>query len=506
MFSRSVIAFVFGALAGLAFEPFGLIPLLWLSFPALFFLLQGAKAPREAFTLGWSFAFGFLIICLHWIAGALFVEIKSFWWAVPLAVLGLPAFFALYYGVAALAARRFGLSRGVDVFFFALTLFLAEMARAHLLTGFPWDLMGYVWADTLPVLQSVSLIGVEGLTLLTIMLACLPALFFVKVSRKTAVAALVVGGLLLVGGAMWGHQRLAQAPQDVEEGVRLRLVQPNLPQSLKWKPEHRFVNFQNLMRLTFETKSEKPPTHIIWPETATSYYLAEEPIMRQRIAEMMPQDGVLLTGVVRRAETENPDAPHYYNSLIAMDDKGTVIAGYDKHHLVPFGEYMPLRAVIPFRVVTALGTDFSAGEGVRTVRAPGLPPFSPLVCYEAIFSGAVAEAQDRPRFLLNVTNDAWYKGTIGPAQHFMITRVRAVEEGMPLVRIANGGVTGVVDSYGRIIAVIDADQEGILDAALPKTAVRTTPVSIFGTAPVWLMFSTVLILLLLSKFFTRMNT
>ncbi len=501
--SRCLWAFGAGLLAAFAFVPFGLIPVLWLSFPALFLLLQGTRRDRQAFAVGWSFAFGHLIVCLHWIAGALFVDIKSFWFVLPLAVAGLPALFALYYGLAAMVARRFGLTRSVDVFFFAFCWFLADMARAHLLTGFPWDILGYVWADFLPALQSASVIGMDGLTLLTLFLALLPALFFVNLSRKRALAACAFGLIVAGGLGLAGQVRLNGAKTFFDPLVRLRLVQPNLDQALKWQPERRLANFQNLMRLSFEADGEKPVTHILWPETATAYYLTEEASIRQRIAQAMPKGSVLLAGVVRRVPDSDAETLRYYNALVAMDDKGTLVAGYDKFHLVPFGEYMPLRSVIPFRVITALGTDFSAGAGVRTLHVPNLPPLSPLICYEAIFSGEVSEKAERPRFLLNATNDAWYKGTIGPAQHFMIVRARAVEEGLPLVRVANGGVTGVVDSYGRITALIGANQEGFLDAALPLAAEQKTVFSKQGARLPFFFSSILLTLFVLIKFYGR---
>lgn len=501
--SRCLWAFGAGLVAAFAFVPFGLIPVLWLAFPALFLLLQGTRRDREAFAVGWSFAFGHLIVGLHWIAGALFVDIKSFWFVLPLAVVGLPAVFALYYGLAAMVVRRFGLTRSVDVFFFAFFWFLAEMARAHLLTGFPWNIMGYVWADTLPALQSASVIGLDGLTFLTLLLVTMPALFLVHLSRKAAWRVCGLGLVVLAGIGGVGQSRLNGVQTSFDPSVRLRLVQPNLDQALKWHPERRLINFQNLMRLSFETPSEKPITHILWPETATAYYLTEEASIRQRIAQAMPKGSVLLTGVVRRVPDSEEETLRYYNALVAMDDKGTLVAGYDKFHLVPFGEYMPLRSVLPFRVITALGTDFSAGEGVRTLHVPNLPSFSPLICYEAIFSGEVAEKAERPRFLLNITNDAWYKGTIGPAQHFMIARARAVEEGLPLVRVANGGETGVVDSYGRITALIGADQEGFLDAALPLAAEQKTVFSKQGARPLVLISSILLTFFSLIKYYGR---
>ena len=473
----SLAAFGFGLLAALAFPPFNLIPVLWLCFPVLLFLLQGATNWRGAFARGWSFSFGLLVICLYWIAASMFVDIKSFWWALPFAIAGLPACFACYYGLASVAAYKWGLKRVDGLFFFALCWYMADIARGHLFTGFPWDITGYVWGDVLSALQITSVIGIEGLTLVTLCLAVLPACFVVCEKKRTAKLLMGVGHALLIGMIGWGQWRLETAITEMVPNVRLRLVQPRTNQAMKWRPEQRLANFQNIMRLTFTAPSEKPITHYIWPETAVAYYLAEEADVRARIAESMGKESVLITGVVRREQKEKD---HYYNSLIAMDSRGTVVAGYDKYHLVPFGEYMPHRDIIPFPVISGLGLDFSAGESIRTLRVPALPSFSPLICYEAIFSGDVVEKEDSPSFLLNVTNDAWYDRTIGPPQHFAIVKVRAIEEGMPLVRVANSGVTAVVDAYGRPVALIGGDVAGFVDSDLPVRPNFQTLMAAYG--------------------------
>lgn len=466
-FRRMAVAFVVGLLAAFAFPPFHAIPVLWLCFPVLVALLQGATRTRQAFAIGWSFAFGQLVVCLYWIAASMFVDIKSFWWALPLAIAGLPACFAIYYGLASSLAHRWSLKRADGILFFAVCWFGAEMARAHLFTGFPWDMLGYAWGDVLPVMQSVSVLGIEGLTLVTLVAVLMPALYATPVRRAFAHGAVVCGILVFVGLGVAGSVRLAQAPQEFVPDVRMRLVQPSTDQALKWRAEQRTKNFMHLMDLTFKASAEKPITHIIWPETAVAYYLNEEPLVRSQIAAAMPKDSVLLTGVVRRVWQDN-ETPRFYNALIAMDSKGNVVAGYDKHHLVPFGEYMPYRSVLPIPVISTMGQDFSAGVGPVTIRVPNLPPLSGLVCYEAIFSGAVAEKEDPPQLLLNVTNDGWYKGTIGPAQHFAIVRARAIEEGLPLVRVANAGTTGVIDAYGRVIAQTGESAPGFVDSSLPK--------------------------------------
>jgi len=500
---RFIISLMLGGCAAFSFQPFGFFPFLWISFFVFYALLQKASTAREAFFLGWGFAMGCLVVCLHWIAAALFVDIQAFWWAVVPAVLGLPAFFSLYYGMAALLAWRSGLRHASGPFVFAGFWFLAELARGRLLTGFPWDLWGSVWANNLPLLQSASLIGIEGLTLITLCLALLPSAFLTTMRRKHAfflcLGGVIAFAMMVVGGEM----RLAAAgPTVFDPSVRLRLIQPNIPQALKWHPERRLANLQGLLRLSFETEAQKPITHFLWPETAIAYYLAEDSPMRQRIAGAMPQKTMLLTGVVRRTVEPDENTKLFYNSIIAMDHHGTIIGGYNKAHLVPFGEYMPLRSLIPSFIETATGSDFTAGPGPRTLRALGLPPFAPLICYEAIFSDAGVERGDPPKLLINLTNDAWYAGTIGPAQHFMMARLRALEEGLPLVRVANGGWTGVVDAYGRITALTIGNHAEALDADLPLGTTQPT-LFIRGGRYTSIGFSALFIALLITGGFLR---
>ncbi len=482
---RATTALGAGALAAFAFPPFDAVPVLWFSFPALIFLLQGTRNLREAFITGWCFGFGFGVFSFYWIAGALFVDIRHFWWVLPLAVAGLPAALAIFYGVAAVLARKIGLSGIAGALTLALCWFLADYARGHLFTGFPWDIFGYAWADFLPALQITSAIGIYGLTLLTLVLVCLPACLADDTRRARSIvsASLLVLALLLG----WGAWRVSTAPVAFFPDVRLRLVQPATNQRLKWQTERREANFQRILQLS-SAPGEKPVTDIIWPETAATFYLTEDTVHRDQVAALVPSTGAVITGVIRRARDEF-GLIHYYNSLIAIDGRGRVIAGYDKFHLVPFGEYVPFRKYLPMRALSALGIDFSAGDGLRTLRMLGLPSFSPLICYEAIFPGEVAERSDPPQFLLNVTNDGWYAHTTGPYQHFAIARVRAIEEGLPLVRDANRGVNAVIDPYGRIAAKLGWDKEGFVDSDLPKPLAAPTIFSRYGDEAAWALFA-----------------
>ncbi len=490
--SRYAFALLYGAVAALAFPPFNAVVALWFCFPALVFLLQGTKNRRQAFAVGWCFSFALLVVSLYWITGSMLVDIRSFWWAVPLSLTGLPAMFAFYYGAAALAAKRWGLQRLDGLLVLALAWFLADVARGHLMTGFPWDVTGYVWGDILPVMQIASVIGIYGLTLLTLVLVVLPAALFKPVRNRFSAPVFVMSLIFLAAVAGWGSWRLARAPDETVPDVRLRLVQTNVAQNRKWQDSEREKNFQDLLDITF-APAEKPVTHFIWPETATAYYLTENNERRKEIAARMPPGAHLVTGVVRRGPNENLELD-YYNSMIAMDSRGNVVAGYDKFHLVPFGEYIPFNSLLNIRTLVVIGSGFTAGEGPRSMRVAGLPPFSPLICYEVIFPGGVIDETDPPQFLLNATNDAWYEHTIGPYQHFMIARTRAIEEGLPLVRVANKGVVAVTDAYGRVKAQIGWDKATFVDSDLPKALPEKTPFRRFGPKLLWALAGALLAL------------
>jgi apolipoprotein N-acyltransferase len=456
------------------------------------FLLQGTTNLKQAFIVGWCFAFGQLTLGLYWIAASMFVDIDQFWWVVPLAVAGLPAFLSFYYGFAAILAKRFGLNNLAGIINFALLWFLGDYARGHLCTGFPWNLTGYAFSSALPVLQVTSVIGIYGLTLITLVIVCLPAVMADGKKSSRAVVLFGIAVLLLV--ADWGGLRLMNASSAVVPGVRLRLVQPNIKQADKWKRERRDGNFLDILNLT-SSPGEKPVTDVIWPETASTFYLAEDDAHRRRAAERLPLHGELLTGVIRR-EAGPGGTLRYYNSLIAISDDEKVTAAYDKSHLVPYGEYIPFRNWIPLHSIAGIGLDFSHGNGPRTVTVPGLPPFSPLICYEAIFPGKVADLHNRPQFLVNVTNDGWYGRTSGPYQHFAIATVRAIEEGMPLARAANTGISAIVDSYGRVTAQLDLGKQGFVDGDLP-ISLPPTIFEIYGEFTLWIIFALLAAIVLL---------
>ena len=474
-------AFLLGALATLAQPPVGAMPVLLLAVPGLLWLLDGAEGRRAAFALGWWFGFGFFVVGLYWISFALLVDIAAFWWLMPVAVCGLPAGLALFTGIVTQAvwmARFKGLARVVA---FALAWTAAEWLRGHLFTGFPWLLIGYGWVPWTPVLQTAAFTGIYGLSLLTLLVAGLPTLLGEPApSRRRALVLLGAGLGLFAVIAVAGSIRLNNSDTGMVEGVRLRLVQANVGQSMKWDPREREGNFQRHLALSL-SPAETRPTAVIWPETAITFFLAQDERHRYALANAVPPGGLILTGAPRATLAEDKTV-RFWNSLLAIDGAGTIVGGYDKAHLVPFGEYMPGRAWLPSWVgtIASRGSDFSAGPGPRTLHLPGLPPVSPLICYEAIFPGAVTDPADRPQWLLNLTNDAWYGLSAGPHQHFAITQARAVEEGLPLVRVANTGISGVVDAYGRITARLGLGEGGFIDSALPRALPAPTPYGRWG--------------------------
>ncbi|MBI1209211.1 MAG: apolipoprotein N-acyltransferase [Azospirillum sp.] len=487
------VAFLLGALATLALPPACLVPALLVAMPGLLWLLDGAGGSRSALAIGWWFGFGFFFCGLYWISFAMLTDIARFWWLMPFAMAGLPAALALFTALAVLALYRLHLGGLARCFAFAALWAAAEWLRGHILTGFPWNLLGYVWVDCPPVLQAAAVVGVYGLSLVTIVVASLPAALADRDEpAPRALAALVAGLVLLAGIAAAGAVRLSAADSATVPGVRLRLVQADIAQSQKWQPEQRDAILQRYLGLSAGPPSGGGawPTVVIWPETAVPFFLDQDRPHRLKIADNAPGGALTVTGVPRAAPL-GADRWRFWNSLVAIDGKGAVVGLYDKAHLVPFGEYIPghdwLLAWLPFASIAGGMAGFAAGPGPATLDLPGLPPVSPLICYEAIFPGAVVDPARRPRWLLNLTNDAWYGHTAGPHQHFAMTRVRAVEEGLPLVRAANTGISGVVDAYGRVTARLGLGATGVVDADLPVATPVATPYGRSGDWPFGVM-------------------
>ena len=473
-------ALLFGALAAAALPPVHALPLLLIAFPGLLLLLRGTRTAWNGFWAGWWFGCGFFIGGIYWLAWPFTLDMARFGWMIPFAVFGLSALQAIFVGVAAALARATRFSGAAGVIMFAVCWSALEFARGqvgNVFAGFPWNLIATSWTAFDEMIQPAAFVGAYGLGFLTVLIAAMPAVLFEPSMRRTARAAWV-GGVVVLLAALWlgGAQRLAGANPDPVPGVRLRLVQGNIEQSLKWVEGRREQTFAHYIRLSATAGFDRI-THVVWPETAIDYrFDTEIPPARiegerlRQIAAIIPPNGALLLGAIR------DHARRYYNSFHVVAPGGAVVATYDKHELVPFGEFVPMRPVLRRLGVEKLAHgagDYTPGPGPATLDVPGAPGASPLICYEAIFPGRT-DPQRRPGWLVNVTNDAWFGFTSGPYQHFASARLRAVEEGVPLVRAANTGITAVVDAYGKVQARLAIMTTGVLDAALPRATVLPT--------------------------------
>jgi apolipoprotein N-acyltransferase len=467
---RYLVAALLGALATAAMPPIYAIPVLIPAFAGLLWQMAGCTRARAALALGWWFGFGHFVTGLYWVGIGVAVEIETFWWFLPFATAGLSALLAAFTGLAVLATWASGWRGPARVVLLAAAWVLAEWLRSWVLTGFPWNLTGSVWTVAPETMQLAAATGVWGLSLVTLVAAGMPA---VLAERQGARAWLPVGAGFALVALMWagGAARLAAAPEAgsaTVPGVRLRIVQANIAQDTKWSDERRIANFERHLFMS-RAAGPKPITHVIWPETAAAFVLEREAMVREMIGMVAPPGGVVLTGAPRATVGED-GARRIWNSLQVVDAAGTILASYDKFHLVPFGEYVPGRGLLPMDNLTAGRLDFSSGPGPRTLRVPGLPAFGPLICYEVIFPGSVVDHDDRPQWILNITNDTWFGDSTGPYQHFAAARMRALEEGLPLVRAANSGISGVVDGYGRVLSSLELNRAGVLDAGLPEPA------------------------------------
>jgi apolipoprotein N-acyltransferase len=472
---RYGLAFLLGTVTTLSLPPVYLFPLNFVTFPALIWLLSGAGTRRAAFFTGWWFGFGFFAVGLYWIANALLVFAAQYAWMLPFVSLGLPAFLAVYAGLPALAAHygRDPLERSI---LFALAWCCCEWIRGHFLTGLPWNLIGYSWAGSDAMLQVASLCGIYGVSVLAVLSACLPgALAGTTATRRW----LALGVAIAIPAAGWayGTFRLPEGADPLTE-TGVRIVQSDILQSEKWARQHQQRNLQQFLD---QSRRDRPDwvSTIIWPETAATFFLGPAPELRRLLATVVPPGGLLLTGAPRREE--NPY--RLMNSMIALNERGVIVGHYDKFHLVPFGEYVPLAKYLPIDKLTQGGTGYTPGPGPRTLHLPRLPPVGPLICYEVIFPGRVVASQERPQWLLNLTNDAWYGRSAGPHQHLAQSRVRATEEGLPMVRAAYDGMSAVIDPYGRVLKRLGLEVAGTIDARLPAALPTPPPYARLGSTP-----------------------
>ncbi|MCX8101369.1 MAG: apolipoprotein N-acyltransferase [Geminicoccaceae bacterium] len=459
-------SFLSGALATAALPPLHLAPAL-LAFALWLALLHSAPGVRARAARGFAFGLGWHLAGLYWIGIAFFTDAERFGALAVPAVVGLAALNALFPMAAALlaGARRWR-SPIAAALALALAWSLADGLRDELLLGFTWNPLATVWAPWPALLQPAAWLGSDGLSLATATIAILPGAALLAREappRRGPLLAAVLLALLAAAGAA----RLALVAPEPEPGTRVRIVQGNIAQHHKWDPDKRLLWFQRHLELSARA-SAAPLDLVVWPESAVPFSIERDPVVRELLGEAAPPGGFIVTGGDRVELDATP--PVASNSVFVLDHEGRILARYDKVDLVPFGEYLPWRSVlsrIGLEKLTQGSFDFRPGPGRRTLRIDGLPPFSPLVCYEAIFPGRAIDPADRPAFLVNLTNDAWFGTSSGPYQHAAMAILRAIEEGLPLLRAANTGISLATDAMGRIVARLGLNETGVLDVALP---------------------------------------
>jgi len=475
---RALTAFLAGAFAVLAQAPYDFFAACFISFPVLVWLLDGAavsgpaglfKRLAPAFAIGWWFGFGYFLGGLWWIGNALLVEAEAFAWALPLAVVGIPVLMALFYGFAAALARLFWGNNIGRIAALAFGFGVAEWLRMILFTGFPWAAIGYAAMPVPLLMQSVSVVGLIGMNALAVFVFSMPALLAGGGGARLGFA---LAALIVAAHIVFGYVRLSAPMGPPERTLAVRIVQPSIAMTEKWDAAVADRIFGSIVDLSGAPPADgdTKPQFILWPETSVPFLFTDRPDALAALGEMLSDGQILIAGAVRSEGAGGKEGTRYYNSVVAIDDSGEIVDAVDKVHLVPFGEYLPFADWLGRLGLEKLVTgpmDFTSGSKRHSIALPGGIRALPFICYEIIFPDLVAVDLASTDIIVNVTNDAWFGDTPGPYQHFRQAQVRAVETGLPLVRAANTGISGVIDQRGRVVDALAVDARGVMDATIP---------------------------------------
>ena len=516
---RRAIAFGCGAIGALALAPVDFLPAMIVAMTAAVWLIDGSaewKEPGRGFftggavfasvlragEIGWWWGFGYFVAGLWWLGAAFLVEPDEFAWALPFGVLGLPAYLGLFTGFGFGLARLVWAPGASRILALAGALGCSEWLRGHVLTGFPWNSFGMALGDHLVLAQFAAIGGLYGLTVASVVIFAAPAvladrsLAAKRFGRMPIPAMLAVAAVALAGMALYGAWRLAAGTPGLVPDVKLRIMQPNDLQGLPFTAENKEAIVARYLALSARPGSDGQPglagvTALVWPESAFPFILSRDPEALRQIGEVLPRGTSLVTGAARLGEISegSQQRPDFFNSIHVIAHGGIILDTYDKIHLVPFGEYMPAAHLferLGLHNFVHIPGGFAPGYTRSILAVPGLPPAAPLICYEAIFPGEVMPTADtggrRPGLLLNVTDDGWFGMTAGPYQHLAQARLRAIEQGLPLVRAATTGISAVLDPYGRLIAGLKLGEEGVLDSGLPQSIAAP----VFAHAPLFI--------------------
>ncbi len=504
-------AFILGSVSASAFAPLYFFPLAIVAFSGLFLLSDHFQNDnRKSFWIGWFFGFGQFVFGLYWISISLFVDISKFFWLLPFALFLIPAVLAVYTGLVLLMtniiSKKLVIKSWRKILLLAVIWVFFEFLRSILFTGFPWNLLGYSFLFSTSLSQLASVFGVYGLSLIAVIFYCSGALFFQFKFKKKSLKKILkfspdknsepfLACVAVFIALMWilGSYRLNNFQEHLFPNATFRLVQPAIKQEEKW--DRRYDTFLENVRLSHKAGFENV-NYVVWSESAVPY--AINPMTTQGlladIASAAPKKGFIITGALRSEFKEESDGAKelskIWNTIFAINSQGQIVESYDKNHLVPFGEYIPFANYLPFiSKITNGAINFSEGEGLKTIKLSSeSPSFSPLVCYEVIFPGNIIDKSNPPKFLLNLTNDAWFGSSSGPYQHFDMVRMRSIEYGMPTIRVANSGISGLINPVGEVVATIPLNQKGIIDVILMENLPRTIYLKFGNKIVLWISF------------------
>ena len=470
------IAFIGGAAAALAHPPFGVWPGVF-GFSLTAWSLDQACERRpllSALARGWMAGLAYLLIGTWWIAEAFFVDAAAHGWQAPLAVLFTAGGIGVFWGGAGLAYRLIAPRGARRVLVFAAVLAGFEWLRGHVLTGFPWDLPGEAWRAGSPVSQTASLIGAYGMTFVTIAVGAAPVTLFDRARPRAAAVSLCAAAAALALMWSYGAWSLSRPPPP-DQALRIRVVQPGLPEEPVWTEALLRQRVERIMGLTARPARGEPPQVVIWPEGALPYtfqdFFAPGSWAAAAMAAATRPGQIVFDGGARVAP--GPQGARYYNTLLFVRrtaDGFQTLGAYDKYRLVPFGEFLPFPHVFRLLGLSSLvqnGIAFSPGPKPAPIDVAALTRVQPLICYEALFPGFTSSRGGRPSWIVNVSDDAWFGRTTGPLQHLNLASYRAIEEGLPIVRATPTGVSAIVDAHGRVRARLGLGRQGVIDALLP---------------------------------------
>lgn len=497
------IALLAGIISALAFAPFNFVVILFLSLPVFYLLINNSQTYKTSFCYGVIFGYGYFLSGIYWIAVSLMVDVVKFAWLIPFALTIIPFFLALYFGLLAVIYKFFQ-DRSVKYLFqkillLAILWVIIEMMRSTLFSGFSWNLLGYSAMFSLSFSQIASIFGVYFLSFFMVIITLTPLYFFEKKINKIDKIFLVIIVTLVVVNFSYGFVKISSNKlADTLKSLNIRLVQANIKQEMKWDQAQRYRNLIKHIDLTL-SKSLENIDAVVWSESSVPYIIEDNDQLFKILKLATSKNSILITGALRVERNQNQEIEKIFNSVFVIDNN-SVSDSYDKHHLVPFGEYVPLQKLLSFLFInnivdkiTGGGMGFSSGVGAKTIKTNKFS-FNPLICYEVIFSSEIINKNQKPDLFINVTNDAWFKNSSGPYQHLAMAQMRSIEYSIPMIRVAGTGVSAGIDSYGKIVDKIALNQEGVSDVKLFKNQYKSFYHK-YGNYPLLLIMGILLLLI-----------